>query len=306
MSWERIDVVFKLKSPLHIGYMPYKGSVISPTRYYVPGRNFWGAVTKNITEHLYNGTPHANDYKKAGKFVMETFRFSYFYLFDGKTIYFPCYTDDGLMYGEKGVMIPSREFEHKFIGSTISTEIDTTSGTAREESLHEIEFINNRFRNKIGDFQDTKIIGSIWVKENARIDKVEIEIRKTQGIFIKDLNIIEELIVGGESKYGFGHIKLNSLNEKNPIEVEDNRGELKIKIEKNKPLPAHLKFNPSIQFRGDIELLTGRGYFDPQNSSKSSNKPGRIVFQPEYCFSPGSVIINLNEYRTLNWDGSIL
>ena len=86
-GWEKINVVFKLKSPLHIGYIPFKGSVISPTRYYVPGRNFWGAITKRITEYLYKN-PKTEDYKETGKQVIENFRFSYFYLYDGFVIFF--------------------------------------------------------------------------------------------------------------------------------------------------------------------------------------------------------------------------
>ena len=77
--WKRFDVVFALNSPLHIGYLPFtKGLVISPTRYYVPGRNFWGAVTKRLTESLYNDP--TKEYKKIGKQIKENFRFSYFYL----------------------------------------------------------------------------------------------------------------------------------------------------------------------------------------------------------------------------------
>ena len=97
-EWKKINVVFKLKTPLHIGYIPFKGSVVSPTRYYVPGRNLWGAVTKRVTEHLCEN-PTANNYKNIGKQIMENFRFSYFYLYDGKTIYLPRYTDEGVKYG---------------------------------------------------------------------------------------------------------------------------------------------------------------------------------------------------------------
>lgn len=296
--WERVNIVFKLKSPLHIGYMPFKGSVVSPTRYYISGRNFWGAITKKITEHLFKDH-NAQNYKEIGKQVMENFRFSYFHLFDGKTNYFPHYSKEGLKYDK----IAKSEFEHRFIRSRISTEIDGSSGTAKDESLHEIEYINNKFKDENGNLKDVKIVGCIWVKENVKINGKN-GVTKDNGIFIDDFNIIEKLILGGESKYGFGDVLFDSTDKlKFPIEVEENY-EIKVKINKDVPLPAHLGYHKGIKFKGDIELLTGRGYFDPENAAKSSNKPGEIVSKPEYYFAPGTII---EEEITveINWDGTL-
>jgi len=307
--WKKVDIVFKLKSPLHIGYMPFKGSVVSPTRYYVPGRNFWGAITKRITEHLCEN-PKAGDYKKIGKQVMEIFRFSYFYLYDGKTIYFPCYTNNGLKYGG----ITKAEFEHRFIGSIVSTAIDS-DGTTKDESLHEIEFINSRFRDENGDIKPVMIAGCIWIKKNAKIKVKRNKEEKEEtyqfkidpiGIFIDNFNIFSELILGGESKYGFGHVLLDSINRvkfsnlapfkwKNPEKIE---------IESNEPIVAHLKYSKNINFKGDIELLTGRGYFDPQNCGKASNEPGKVVSELKYYLSPGS-LLNNKVVGILNWAGCI-
>ena len=298
-GWEKINVVFKLKSPLHIGYIPFKGSVISPTRYYVPGRNFWGAVTKRITECLYKN-PKAENYKETGKQVMENFRFSYFYLYDGKTIYLPCYTNNGLKYGG----VTKAEFEHRFIGSIVSTAIDS-NGTAKDESLHEIEFINNKFKDENGDLKDVKIAGCIWIKKNAKIKDKKVIINN-KGIFIENFNIIRELILGGESKYGFGHVLLDSINRvkfsnlapfkwKNPEKIE---------IKSNEPIVAHLKYSKNINFKGDIELLAGRGYFNPQNYEKESNEPGKVVSELKYYLSPGS-LLNNKVVGILNWAGCI-
>lgn len=163
--WTRIDVIFTLKSPLHIGYLPFKGSVISPTRYYVPGKNFWGAITKRTTEHLYKD-PHGSDYREVGDKIKNNFRFSYFYLYDDKTIYTPSFADDELKYGN--LLLP--EFEHKFIGSRVLTAIDKNSGTAKNESLHEVEFIKDKYIDENGEVKTTKIIGCIWVKDNFNFE----------------------------------------------------------------------------------------------------------------------------------------
>jgi hypothetical protein len=307
-KWQRIDVVFKLKSPLHIGYMTFGSYVVSPTRYYIPGRTLWGAITKIVTENLYE-IPTAEDYKKIGKNIMDNLRFSYFYLYDEKTVYLPCYTDDGLMYGKKDKTITKFEFEHKFIGSRISTAIDGRSGIAKDESLHEIEFIHNKFKDEEGYIMNTKIVGIIWVKKDTKVNAEEIKVVGSKGIFIRDFNIIGELILGGESKYGFGDVLIDTVNKvKFPIEAEE--GEISIKVNKGVPLPVHLKYHKNIEFKGDVELLSGRGHFYPQktkdngNDIKTSDKPGEIILKPKYYFSPGTVLIKefLSE---INWDGTL-
>jgi len=295
--WKKVNIVFKLKSPLHIGYMPFKGSVVSPTRYYVLGRNLWGVITRRVTEYLHE-KPEAGDYKKIGIQVMENFRFSYFYLYDERRIYFPCYTENGLKYGE----LTKSEFEHRFIGSIISTAIDSNSRTAKDESLHEIEFINNRFKDENEGLKDVKIAGCIWVKENAKIEGEEV-ITNDKGIFIGDFNIIRELILGGESKYGFGHVLLDSINDRVQIPIKWNNHN-KIKIKQEEPIIAHLQYDKNIEFQGDIELLTGRGYFDPKNHVKASDRPGTIISKPEYYFSPGTVLMQDIDV-ILNWDGTL-
>jgi len=356
-EWDKIDVVFKLKSPLHIGYIgyiPFKGPVVSPTRYYVPGRNFWGAVTKRITEHLCK-VPKAGDYKKIGKQIMENFRFSYFYLYDGKTIYLPHYTDKGMKYGDNKKKITKAEFEHRFIGSIVSTGIDNKTRTAKDKSLHEIEFINNRFRDENGNIKVVKIAGCIWIKKDAKIEikrgKEETHKfkMKPNGIFIDNFNIISELILGGESKYGFGHVLLDSIDKVNfPLEYtvepknqdENCKDEIKIKCGKDEPLLAHLKYDRKLKFEGEIELLTGRGYYDPnklkdsknekqkicmdcpssegKNNSKDDVNPGKAISRPVYYFSPGTVLKKLKKKTDekqeeqeesiicrLNWDGTL-
>ena len=310
--WKKVDIVFKLKSPLHIGYLPFKGSVVSPTRYYVPGRNLWGAVTKRITEYLFDN-PNAKNYRNIGRQVMENFRFSYFYLYDEKTIYFPHYTDEGLEYGDNKKKITKAEFEHKFIGSIISTAIDR-DGTAKNKSLHEIEFINNKFKDKDGNIKPVMIAGCIWIKRIKNDAKIKNEYNleiKDNRIFVDDLNIISELILGGESKYGFGHLKLSSVNKVEFPKIAPFKWKNPEKIEiKQEPIIAHLKYAESIKFKGELELLTGRGYFDPKrlendNNTRVSNNPGKIVPKPEYYFSPGTVLM-ADKNGILDWDGTLI
>ncbi len=300
--WKKVNVVFELKSPLHIGYLPFKSFVVSPTRYYVTGRTLWGAITKRVTEYLFNPSPKEEDYRNIGKQIIENFRFSYFYIYDGKTIYIPRFERYRIKYGN----VDKSEFENRFIGSRISTAIDPYSLTAKDESLHEIEFINNKFCDIDGSLKDVKIAGCIWVKENTNINGKEVKI--DGGIIIDGFNVIYELIIGGESKYGFGHVLLESVNKINP-EIPPFIWTTPEEVEQDEFIVSHLKYDKNIKFEGDLELLSGRGYYDPKviddSEFKISNAPGRIISRPEYYISPGSRVLSENRRYMLNWDGTL-
>jgi len=305
--WNKYKVVFKLKSPLHIGYRPFKFSVVAPTRYYILGRNFWGAITKQITESS-SISPKSKDYIEIGQNVRNNFIFSYFYLYDGNTVYYPNYKENELKYGDMDVS----DFESRFIGSRISTAIDN-SGTAKDESLHEIEYINNKFKDENGNVNDVKIVGCIWINEKATIKDKKLEIKK-DGIYIKSFNIIKELILGGESKYGFGHVEFYSFDDKVNLseiitDIKENVNELSGKIQKNEPILSHLEYSKEIPFKGEIELLSGRAYYDIQKESNSNeakvSKPGSSFLETKHYFSPGTVILKDDIDVSFQWDGKL-
>lgn len=194
---------------------------------------------------------------------MNNFRVSYFYLYDENIIYYPKYLDEGLKY--RDLYVP--EFEHRFIRSRISTAIDET-GTAKDESLHEIEYINNKFRDENGNVKDVKLYGCIWIKEDADIEKKKIDIDRKEGIYINSFNIIKELILSGESKYGFGHVVFDSFDNNVNFSVnsfeKENPDCLFVNISENENILSRLKYSKEIPFKGDIELLSGRSYYDPE------------------------------------------
>lgn len=307
--WKRLDVIFALKSPLHIGYLPFKGSVISPTRYYIPGKNFWGAITKRAAEHFYNN-PSSRDYRKIGLEIKDNFRFSYFYLYDGNTIFIPKHTDNGLVFGEESKEhIDKFSFEQRFIGGRVLTEIDSKSGTAKDGKLHEIEFIKHKFRDNDGSIKETKIIGCIWFKTGSKLNDYQIE-PNNLGIFVNNFNLIEVLTLGGEQGYGFGLVKLESIWNENRFPIKDTTegNEIRINVEANAPIPSHLEYDKSISFEGDIEILIGRGYFDIEKSDSKASEykkdAGSVITNKGYYFSPGTMIEGDYEFL-LDWDGII-
>lgn len=305
--WRRFDVIFALKSPLHIGYLPFKGFIISPTRYYILGKNFWGAITKKTTERLYE-KPTSKDFKEIGKLIKDNFRFSYFYIYDNETIFIPKYSENGLLFGDKKE-IDKFQFEQKFIGSRVSTSIDYSSGKAKDESLHEIEFIKDKFIDEKDKIRNTKIIGCIWFKENLGVNDKKI-FANNSGIYINNINIIDELTIGGELNYGFGLVKLESINSEKIFPINDNNliGNL-IEIENKGQILSHLKYRKDISFKGEIEILTGRCYFDIEDDYEIDLdykvNPGKIITKTDYYFSPGTIIINKekNPKLYLDWRG---
>lgn len=286
--WHELTVTFQLRSPLHIGYLPSRSSIFSPTRYYVPGRTLWGALTRSITESIHR-QPGGADYRSIGHILRENFRFSYFYVHDGRTYYLPEYRDDGLMYGG----LDRYEFEGRFIASTVSTAL--RGGVALKGSLHETEYINNMFHD--GEkVEKTRIMGCIWIKNSP----LNLEIQK-DGLFIGDINILHELTLGGESKYGFGKVVLESIRSgRTPFRVHVSNG---IQIS-DEFLRGHMRYTPDLKFNGDLELVSGRAYFDPERSNRTSEKPGDVIIKPEYYLTPGTQMED-HEEATLLWDGSI-
>jgi hypothetical protein len=88
--------------------------------------------------------------------------------------------------------------------------------------------------------------------------------------------------------------------------------QVRVEIENNKPLLQHLKYSGEIQFEGDIELLTGRVYYDPEsennNASKDfNNAPGKNISKVKPFLTPGTRVTGEREYEAeLNYDGTLI
>jgi len=154
--WESYLTIFKAKAPVHIGYKQI--GVLKTTRYYITGRAMWGAITANLTRALF-GNPDAENYQKVGEFVKDLIRTTYFFpafekdkvndsqeWSDAKTgnylVFLPEYSENGLKFGK----IPKEKFEQTFIGSFVSTALESETKTAEEGSLHEFEFVKDKIR----------------------------------------------------------------------------------------------------------------------------------------------------------------
>lgn len=168
MSWSLYKVVFRLQSPLHIGWR--KSANLQQTRPYVSGKNVWGALAFRLTQSSGN-----SDYQSMGEKVANQLRFSYFY---------PSTNTD-----EVDVWPWDKDkakFDWLFMGSYVSTALNLN--TAETGKLHETEYISPVTR----DGQPVYLIGYIVEK-----DGTEIEWRR----------VLNHLQFGGERNAGWGRIE---------------------------------------------------------------------------------------------------
>lgn len=301
MNWHQIDLFYEMKSPVHIGYLPGKASVIIPTRYYIPGRNIWGAYTKVLTEKL-SDDPTPKNYYDVGEWFKNNVKFTYFYIydedFDDNPLLVPEYSDKSLKYGNMFVS----EFQNRYIGSFISTSIDSDTSTAKDESLHNIEYIKPKYQSKSG-IKNTCISGKMFIKTELKTNGIteHIKVDKNGRITVNDEDPFKVIFVGGELNYGFGKIeKVDAapIDHKLGFEFDlSSKENVCIKpIDKNSIL-SHLRYSETCRFCGDIELISGRGYKENKdNQDKETHKdPGKCVAQPDICFVPGTVVYNLEK-----------
>ncbi len=301
--WKSYLTVFKAKAPVHIGYKQI--GILKTTRYYITGRAMWGAITANLTRALFDN-PDAENYQEAGEFVKDLIRTTYFFPAIEKNevkkpdgwskvevsnylVFLPEYKEEGLKFGN----ISKEEFEQTFIGSFVSTALESETKTAEEGSLHEFEFVRNKVRVN-GDIADVYWIGYLFVKEGGGKNGFKIESCNDDDVIIsyrgrqaKLSQILETTYAGGERNYGLGMLKLQNLTV-----TEKLFGTFNVELDKENPVIEtsvavdHLVLNSngnSIEsVLGKVEPLVGR-----EHSEKGA---GQKVSEPAVCFTPGTVL----------------
>lgn len=291
MDWNLYECIFRLKSSLHIGF--HKILIFSKTRYYVPGKLIWAALTAKVTPLL-----GINNYEAVGEFFKEVMRYGYFYLCVDGNLYIPKYTEEGLKFGS----ISQNEFEKKFITSIASTAIQPESLTAEEGMLHEIEIINPY---TIDNGKPVYIKGLLWVKNKSNNgfkittneETINILYNDNQVNFNKDFQIQ----IGGERRYGFGLIELVELKKITDLNLADfpgtwreDKGEVVISIPNGGFIWAHTKVTLTLKIKGDIELIVGKDW-DPEKGA------GRRLKSEGLFWFPGSILIEDKEFKIVDF-----
>ena len=262
--WQVYKIVFRLMSPMHIGYR--KMANINYTRYYVPAKTIWGALTNAIVKDSGKG-----NFKEVGDALKESLRISYFFITKNKTgkgPLIPKYTAQGLIFGKE---LSKADFEREFLDAYAATAIEAESFTAEEESLHEVEIICPATKS---DNEQVYLSGYIFEKNSA-----------------SDLpdwkSCLKQLQIGGERKYGFGRVEGNVTPVNNSEQVfgkYDFLSEIPaLKIKEGSPIPAHSTIKDIEIFAGETEIFVTR-------ETKESNEFGKEISEAKLCFTPGTVL----------------
>lgn len=288
--WHRVPLCFELLSPVHIGFLPnVSGTVVAPGRFYVPGRNVWGAVTASLTPRLFD-TPRPADFAVVGDCLKRGVRFSYFYLSDGVKVYSPSFRDGDLTWSD----LSDSEFRTMFADSRLSTQLGT-DGTAEDGGLHEIEYIRRRIGSPESGVKPVYLCGVLWFDDSCEIAGRSLLVSGGD-LFLHardpheaELHLLEGLVVGGERNYGFGRIGTGTtaMPDSTRLMLEEwwpADPEMAWPI--SRPLLSHMGYDANLAFRGDLEIIASREY--PAQMQQSYAAPGRAIVNSGYYFAPGT------------------
>lgn len=234
MSWTMYRWVWQLKSPLHIGWLP--AGALNRTRLYIPARTLWGALTAELARNQNSDFP---DYVAVGQKLLQYARFSY--LFPAEHEYgewkawLPRYQEGmGLAWyredhprpeqkrdaqqdkaqdwnRDKSNVKAKRSFRMCLLSTRFGTAIETRSDTAAEGTLREFELIHLYWRGEGSLPRPVAMVGYLFCR-NAELER--------------RLKNIREIFVGGDTRYGLGHLQRVFLNKANdffgtPVELND-------------------------------------------------------------------------------------
>jgi len=280
VTWTAEPVLYRLRSPLHVGYRPW--GTVALTRYYVPARNIWAAFVDAYVRRV------GGDYEKVGGDFKKDFRYGYFFVArpgaGGLTVFTPAYRGGGLEFGGLDV----RQFERRFIGSRPATAITPDLNAAAEGTLREVEYISPRTKDATGDLQDTLLAGVIWHQGGGLVYEEH---------DLKDF----PLVAGGERTYGFGVLAPMGLRngEKETITglwpAAGGNGELVVAVEAGGALRAHAPAK-ALAAAGEQEPLRWREFEDQGNKDgrwgfgQRLAHPGKKEERSDMFYVPGTTL----------------
>ncbi|WP_448560972.1 hypothetical protein [Trichothermofontia sp.] len=266
MTWTAYRVVFKLKSPLHIGCG--KVGNVQRTRPYVTGRSFWGALTMRLTRDAASGSATDSKlYEEVGKQVHNRLAYTYFYPATKAN------SDYQIHFHWKD----ESQFRRQFLSSYASTALVYPQQAADEGLLHEVEFLSPR---TLDAGKQVYLIGYVFAKDHCQLNWQE---------------ACCKLQMGGERGYGWGDVKCVDAQEITDAQLFDSNchwsehnGTIQIQLTESIRLLAHavaqnmVAHNLSAQ--GEIEPLVGREW-------RESNRAGQHVENfGDICWVPGSIV----------------
>lgn len=242
MTWALYRWVWRLEAPLHIGMHP--AGALNRTRLYIPARAVWGALTAELARRQSTSFP---DYLAAGQSLQNQARFGY--LFPAQKVgaawvaWLPEYRKEGLIWVQEDgkALVEDRAFRRWLLTTRPGTAIAPDSDTAEEGTLreHEVIVAASRWGNEDGLPQAVGFAGYVFA-----VDGVE-----------KDLQAIEQIFVGGDTRYGMGRLKRVEFSRHSELFGEQVNLQLRDPVVITSRILAHATTNAA--FCGALECLAG-------------------------------------------------
>lgn len=199
MTWTLHRWIWRLKAPLFVG-MPPAGT-LNRCRLYLPARALHGALAAEIARSRCGES--FPDYGKIGWELALHCRFTYLYPAEksGEKIlaWIPKYEvrKGCRWYRESnGEGLSNRDFRRRLLNSRSGTTIAPETDSAYEGTLRETECINPWWRDASNPQAEPKpvfLLGYVFLRNNG---------------FRRQLSNIDNLFVGGDTRYGLGEVSL--------------------------------------------------------------------------------------------------
>ncbi len=198
MSWSLFRWVWRLEAPLFVGMHP--AGALNRCRPYVPARALWGAVTAE-TARLKSGEGFPK-YEGVGDEVKRSCRFTYLFPAekrDGRFLaWLPKFEKEkGLRWRLQGCgeSRSDRDFRRRLLDTRPGTAIAPESDSALEGSLRHTECIGPWWRDSNSQGETAApvlLLGYVFWQDSN---------------FHRQLQDIETLFIGGDTRYGLGKIR---------------------------------------------------------------------------------------------------
>lgn len=273
MAWTAYRIVFRVRTPLHIGYA--RMGNVHYTRPYVTGRAIWGALTERVTRDLAARTnqPAVNfeAYKSQSDTICNRLAYTYFYLAEKR--------DDG----DFAIVWPWEEQKvAPYLKSYVSTALEGLSGSALKGSLHETEMIAPQRSAESGP---TYLMGYFF-------ERTQDDPSLAQGALAWQ-TALNRLHFGAERNYGWGWVDVALADKEGfrkgalfggAADFDGNGEQPRVTVAKGGCLLAHTK-PLGVAAEGEVEPLVGR-----EIGIDSFHYAGQHVNYLGMCFAPGSVL----------------
>ena len=270
MGWYKL--VFKQNQPIHVGSA--KWGVIKETEIFIPGSTMWGALTN---AYLQKKGLNGNSIDEINE-KFETIS-NFFPSFDKNIPLQPAYQKGEFGYLYKENFIPEDKFRFYFVDTLVQTAIEPISRQAKDESLHELDYILPKPKQKLEYFKDN--LYWIGIINNELVN------------FLKG---IKNIFVGADVRYGYGELE---LIECKPLENNDKIFwwvEDEIKITKDKFSPYFVEMQDGQEIEGEIILIPDFDFRENipkvKNASFFANIGSKIKSEKNDCsLQKGKIIL---------------